>query len=110
MPHYLIQARYTAEAMQRLIGNPTDRGEAIAKLLEAGGGKLHAFYYSSGDYDIVFIAEVPDHVSGAAAAMTALAGGAISHQRTTLLLTREEGVEAMRKAGGFSASYTRPGS
>jgi hypothetical protein len=38
--------------------------------------------------------------------MAVTAGGAITHYKTTPLLTLDEGVEAMRMAGG--SSYTPP--
>ena len=42
----------------------------------------------------------------AAVSLTSTAGGAIAHYKTTPLLTWDEGVEAMRIAGG--SSYTPP--
>ena len=107
MPFYLVQAKYTSEGTKGLIRNPHDRGEIVAKLAEAAGGKLHAFYYAFGDYDAVMIVEAPDNVSAAAAAMTGSAAGG-STIKTTPLLSREEGAAAMRKAGTLAGRWTPP--
>jgi uncharacterized protein with GYD domain len=65
-------------------------------------------YYAFGEYDVVLIGEIPDHVSAAALAMAVAAGGAAKALKTTPLLTIEEGIEAMRKASG--TGYRPPGS
>ena len=68
-------------------------------MIEGMGGKLESFYYAFGEYDVVAIAEMPDNVSMAALSMTIGAGGNLSSFKTTVLLTMDEAVEAMRKAG-----------
>ena len=44
--------------------------------------------------------EVPDHVSLSALALAVVAGGAVKTGKTTVLMSPEEGLEAMRPAGG----------
>jgi uncharacterized protein with GYD domain len=58
-----------------------------------------------GEYDIVGMAEMPKNTDAAAFAMAVAADGAVKTIKTTPLLSREEGMEAMRKAQG----YRRPG-
>jgi hypothetical protein len=43
---------------------------------------------------------MPDNVSAAAFALAIAAGGACKNVKTTPLLTAEEGIKAMKKAGG----------
>ena len=50
--------------------------------------------------------EAPDNVRQAAISMAVTAGGAFTHYKITPLMTWDEGVEAMRMAGG--SSYTPP--
>jgi hypothetical protein len=50
--------------------------------------------------------EAPDNVHMAALILAVTAGGAVGHYKITPLMTWEEGVEAMRLAGG--SSYTPP--
>ena len=70
--------------------------------------KGEAFYYAFGEYDVIGIVEMPDNVSMAAFSLTVSAGGAVKAFKTTPLMTIEEGIEAMRKAGG--TGYRPPGS
>ncbi len=106
MPHYLVQAAYTPDAWAGLAKNPQDRAEAIRPVIEALGGKLVSFYVSFGEYDALVVAEMPDNVSAAAVSIAASAGGSVKAVKTTPLMTVQEGMEAMRKAG--QAGYRPP--
>ncbi len=108
MTRYMVQASYTNNGVADLVKTPQDRSAAIRPLIEGMGGKMHSFDYSFGDYDVVVIAELPDNVSMAALAMAVSAGGAVGGFKTTVLLSMEEAVEAMRKAG--SLGYRPPSS
>jgi uncharacterized protein with GYD domain len=105
MPHYMYQLAYTNEAWATQVKNPRSFMERATPLLEELGGKAESAYYAFSDFDIVLIAELPDNVSMATAALAVAAGGAVKAMKTTLLMTLDEGVEAMRKAG---ASVYRP--
>ncbi len=98
MPLYMYQASYTSEAWAEQLKNPQNRLEQMRPVVEAAGGKLLAFYYAFGEYDVVAIMEAPDNVSISALAIAA--GGALKAGKTTVLMTPEEGLEAMRRAGG----------
>ena len=107
MPYYMVQASYTSEAWAAQIANPQDRLAALGKMFEANGGKLHAGYYSFGEYDIVLIIEAPGNETAASTMIAATAGGAVSSLKTTVLLTNDEGQSAIKGAGGVG--YTAPG-
>ena len=77
-------------------------------MFAAKGIKFLSGYYCFGDYDLCFIAEGPDNRSMASALIAAGAGGAISKMHTTVLMTPEEGLEAIKGAG--SVEYRPPGS
>ena len=64
------------------------------------GGKLESFDYCFGNYDAVIIADLPSNVAMASIAMAVGASGAISAFKTTVLLSMEEAMEAMRQASG----------
>ena len=106
MPHYMVQAAYTVGAWGGLVKDPQDRAEALRPAIETLGGKLVSFYMSFGEYDAVVIVEMPDNVSAAAVSIAAAAGGAVKAIKTTPLMTVQEGMEAMRKAG--QAGYRPP--
>jgi uncharacterized protein with GYD domain len=63
---------------------------------------------SFGENDLVCIVQFPDNISAASIAMTLAAGGGVTNVKTTPLISIEDGVEAIKKAG--SLSYTPPGS
>jgi uncharacterized protein with GYD domain len=107
MPLYMSQFAYTSEAWAALTQNPEDRSEAIGGLLEALGGRLVSFYNSFGEYDGLIIFEAPDESTAAATLLAAITPGHLKSLKTTVLLSAEEGVDAMRRAGEMT--YRRPG-
>ena len=107
MPLYLTRFGYTAETWARLIGNPEDRRGAARAYIESVGGQLHGFWYAFGDQDGYTLWEAPDNVSMAAVALALSAGGALSSCETTVLLTVEETIEALGRAG--QVGYRAPG-
>jgi uncharacterized protein with GYD domain len=106
MPYYLVQMSYTKEAIKTLDEHPQNRLEAARPAFEELGITIREAFLAFGDYDVVLLLEAPDNVRAAAISLAVTAGGAIAHYKTTPLLTMEEGVEAMRIAGG--SSYTPP--
>ena len=107
MPLYMFQAAYASEAWATQIQNPQNRVEQVRPMIEANGGKLLAFYYAFGEYDVVAIIEAPDNVSVSALALAVAGSGAMKAQKTTVLMSVEEGLEAMRRAS--RAGYRPPG-
>ena len=107
MPTYMVQASYTSTAWSRLVQRPENRMEALRPVIEKLGGKLHAWYYCWGDYDVVVLFDVPDNVNAAAASMAVAAGGAGKDIKTTPLMSPDEGFDAMLLAQG--AGYRPPG-
>jgi uncharacterized protein with GYD domain len=98
MPLYLSTFSYTPATWAKLAGNPEDRRAAARTYIESVGGKLHGFWYAFGTYDGYNLWEAPDNVSMAAVALAISAGGALSSFQTTVLLTVEETLEALRNA------------
>ena len=107
MPLYMTQFAYTSETLAALTQNPEDRSEAFGKLAESMGGRLISLYNSFGDYDGLVLYEAPDESTAASIVLAAASPGHLSSVKTTVLLSAEEGLEAMRKAG--EATYRAPG-
>ena len=107
MPLYLTKFSYTPETWARLIGNPEDRRKAAQTYIESVGGTLHGFWYAFGAHDGYNLFEAPDNVSMAAVAMAIGGGGALSSIETTVLMSVEDTMEALRKAG--QVQYRSPG-
>ncbi len=108
MPMYLTRFSYTPEAWARLTKNPEDRREAARTYVESVGGKLHGFWYAFGEYDGYTLWEAPDNGAMAAVAIALGGGGALSKAETTVLMTVEDAMQAMGRAG--SVGYRAPGS
>ena len=99
MARYLTQICMKPEAFAPMMQNPQDRGEAVRPLFEAIGGSLKEYYFAVGENTVYVICEVPDHANMAAITMAVLAGGAITSIKTTGILTAQETIDVMRKAG-----------
>ncbi|HEV8338756.1 MAG TPA: GYD domain-containing protein [bacterium] len=107
MSNYLMRFSYTPETWARLIQNPEDRRDAGRAYIEQVGGKLLGFWYGFGEYDGYVLFEAPDNVSVAAAILAIAGGGALRSVETTVLMTVEETLEALRKAR--TVKYRKPG-
>jgi uncharacterized protein with GYD domain len=107
MPLYLSKFSYTPETWARLVAAPEDRRKAAQSYIESVGGKLHGFWYAFGTHDGYNLWEAPDNVSMAAVALAINAGGALSSIETTVLMSVEETLEALRKVE--RVKYSAPG-
>jgi uncharacterized protein with GYD domain len=107
MPMYLTRFSYSPETWARLIKKPEDRRKAAQTYIESVGGKLHGFWYAFGTHDGYNLWEAPDNVSMAAVTAALSAGGALSACETTVLLTVDETMDALRKADRIQ--YRAPG-
>ena len=107
MPLYLSRFSYTPETWARLIGNPEDRRAAAESYIGSVGGKLHGFWYAFGEHDGYTLWEAPDNVSMAVVALALSGGGALSSLETTVLLTVDETLDALRRVEQIQ--YRAPG-
>jgi uncharacterized protein with GYD domain len=106
MPHYLFQVSFTADAIAKLVEKPENRLETVIPMVEAMGGSFVGSWLSFGTYDSTAIVEMPDNITVKAFSMAARAGGGLSEFAITPLMSFEDGVEAMKKAG--QVAYTAP--
>ena len=106
MAYYLVQLAYTPEAWGAMAARPQNRLEAVQPVAERLGGHILSKWMAFGEYDVVAILEMPDNVSAAAFSVAISAGGAVKGMKTTPLLTMEDGMEVMKRAGG--ARYRSP--
>jgi uncharacterized protein with GYD domain len=105
MPKFLLEATYTAEGHKGLAKDkPSGRKAAVVQALKKVGGKLDAMYFCLGEYDVILIADIPDHLSAAALSSAVCATGMV-RTKTTLLLTVAEADEALAK----TVAYRAPG-
>lgn len=107
MAMYLTRFSYTPDTWARLIQKPEDRRHAARDYIESVGGKLHGFWYAFGSHDGYNLWEAPNNVSMAAVALAITGGGALSSLETTVLLTVDETLDALRMAA--EVGYRAPG-
>jgi uncharacterized protein with GYD domain len=108
MPYYMTQVKYSKDAVQAMLANPQDRTGAVGKLLEAVGGKLHHLFFAFGEDDAIVLYEAPDNASAAGTILAVAGSGSVSAAKTTVLMTMDEAVTAMRKGGAASGTYQPP--
>lgn len=106
MPRYMVQASYTAAAAAAFVSKPQDRVQGVRDLLGRMGGTLDSFDYCLGDYDAVITFSAPDDTTAAAVALAVIGAGHMQAYKTTKLLSPDEFLQAMQKAGG--ANYQAP--
>src|ERR1700738_1121711 len=106
MPLYMYQVAYTPESWAAQLKNPDPRERTVGRqACEAVGGKLVGGWYCFGEYDVVFICDVPNNESMSAIALAVAAGGALKSGKTTVLMTGTEGVGGMKKAHARAQTY-----
>ena len=106
MPIIMTHATYSQAGVKGLMQDGgSKRKAAVKQMVEAAGGKLHAFYFAYGDADVVVIADYPDNATASAAAMSIGASGVLSSSRSMVLVTPEEVDAAAKK----SVAYQPPG-
>jgi uncharacterized protein with GYD domain len=106
MALYMYQFAYTPESWGAQIKNPQNRIENVGRqVCEAVGGKFIGGWLCLGEYDAVFIADVPDVESMSAIALAVVAGGAIKSGKTTPLLSGSQGVEVLKKVENVNKVY-----
>jgi uncharacterized protein with GYD domain len=98
----MVQFAYTSPAWTALTKNPEDRSKVFKALVERMGGKLVSLYYAFGEYDGLAIFEAPNEVTATAIVLAATTPGHLRATKTTTLLTVEQTMDAMRKAGAVS--------
>ena len=109
MARYLFKGSYSMEGLKGLLKEGgSARRDAVAKLAEAFGGTLEAFYYAFGGTDVFSLVDLPDNVSATAVALVANAAGT-SKVKTTVLITPEEVDRAVDLAAEEVAAYRPPG-
>ena len=109
MARFIITGSYTNSAMKGMLAKPSDR-EAAAKALVAGaGGKLEAFYMTTGETDFLIVAE-SEGVSDVLAAMLVVgASGAVTGLKTVRAFSSAEFTAIQRRAGEIAMKYAPPG-
>lgn len=108
MAHYLIEVGYTPQSWSAQIDKQGNAVERITPALDACGAKLQCLYYSFGDVDVVGVIDFPTPEDAAAFALAIGASGALRLFRTTPLLSIDQGIDSLRRAGEVRKAYAPP--
>jgi uncharacterized protein with GYD domain len=109
MTTFITQARFTKDGLKGMVAAPEDRAEVVGRLIAEVGGKLIAYYLTSGDYDILLIFEAPSYEDVVPALIVAAAGGGVAGLKTVTALKSSDMKSAFAKAGSIALSYRSPG-
>ena len=109
MALYMLQAKYTPEALRNIGESGSNREDAARAAVEACGGKLIGFYGMMGqDYHIAVIVEFDQLSNYIATVLTTVLGGAIADFKTISLYTAEDTVNAAKVYQANKGSYSPP--
>jgi len=107
MPLFMSTFDYEPRVWAELLNNPENRTETVSRLLEDAGCKLKGLWYAFGKSDGFALIEAPDTVTGASIAIAISASGAFRKFETTVLMTQDELLKALKKAQ--DVEYVAPG-
>ena len=107
MSLYMSTFEYKPEVWSELIRNPENRTETVSRVLENAGCKLKGLWYAFGKSDGFALIEAPDNVTSASIAIAISSSGAFRKFETTVLMTQDELLEALKKAQ--DVAYVEPG-
>ncbi len=108
MAFYMFTGSYTTDAIKTMVDNPQDREAAGRAAIEALGGKLHHFFFTFSESDVIAIIEIDDDVAMAACSLLVGASGALAHGATTKHMTSADAMAAMARAKDAQGSYSPP--
>lgn len=97
--------KYENARKAEMLDCTSDRAEVSRKAVAAMGGKLLHAYGTCGEYDMMFIYEMPDMASVAANMHLAEATGMSRHHKIIPLFSNEEFVASQVRAGVLRDSY-----
>jgi uncharacterized protein with GYD domain len=105
MIRLITRGRLTHDYLKGLLGAPEDRETAVRKVVEAAGGKVISFYFTTGETDLL-ISEANEAESVIASLMAVSASGTVSNVITVRAWT---GAESKERAAGAASAYRPPG-
>ena len=101
--------KYENDKKAEMIKSPSDRAEVSRKAVGAMGGKLLQAFGTYGEYDMMFIYEMPDMASVAANMMLADASGMSKYHKIIPLFSNDEFMQAQSRAGKMTHTYAVAG-
>lgn len=101
--------KYENDKKAAMIQSPNDRAAVSRKAVAAMGGRLLHAYGTCGEYDMMFIYEMPDMGAVAANMMLADATGMSKYHKIIPLFSNDDFLAAQARAGDLADSYAAVG-
>ncbi|MGI9476104.1 MAG: GYD domain-containing protein [Hyphomicrobiaceae bacterium] len=98
--------KYNNDKKKEMLDAPSDRAAVSRKAVSAMGGKLLHAWGTCGEYDMMFVYEMPDMTTVAANMHLAEATGMSKYHKIIPLFSNEDFVESQRRAGTLRDSYS----
>lgn len=109
MAIYIVQGRYTGDAIKAMVAKPDDRREAVEALMKASGFRLVEYYVTMGKYDFMAIAEGEGGPDMLAPLIVAAASGGVGGMVTTQAFSTAEFKTACEKASTLMRDFRPAG-
>jgi uncharacterized protein with GYD domain len=109
MSIFIVQGRFTREAIAGMAAKPEDRRRTVGALFRKAGGKLLYSWLTFGEYDFIVIADMPSAQHMATAVIAASAGGGITEVKTMAALDWSEAQKAFGAAGKLIGGFRSAG-
>ncbi len=109
MIRLITRGRLTKDFAKGLLAKPEDREPAVRKVIEAAGGKIISFYFTTGDSDFLLISEANEAEAIIAALMATAAAGTVSDLTTSRAWTGAEFKAVAERASKAASAYRSPG-
>lgn len=90
MHNYLTLFSFTSDSWPEWRGQAQEHEDGVRLVIEALGGRMHAFHWTLGDHDGLAIYSVPGEAAAAAASAGISAVEGVAHLCTTALLDSSE--------------------
>ena len=109
MALYMMQIKYTLDAIKDIAESGSNREDAVRPLIEKCGGKLISFYGLVGqDHHIVLITEFESWPDCLGMALSGIVGGAIADWKTVQLYSAADMMAATETYRASKDSYAPP--
>src|SRR3712207_5391916 len=109
LPTFIVQGRYSLEAMQGMVARPEDRAGSVAKLMESVGGRLLSYYMTFGTSDFHVTVEAPDERTMLSVLAVAGAGPGVRELSTPLAIPAGPGMQVFAKAKEIAPGFKAAG-
>jgi len=107
MSRYCLQISFTNQAWSHIANAHQDRLAVVRAPIEKLEGSVHATFFTTGRFDLLVMAEFPEHVTPAEISVAFAQGGVVASINTSSLLTFAQAVEARNKEIASSSCTIR---